>query len=79
MSKLTDIANAERKVELGRKSYQENAPYDGNHKNALSDGDDKGKGEKNGKVGSATDNAEKAKNLARNKFGQNKPYDQSSI
>ena len=78
MSKLSQIADAERKIELARKSYQEDKPYSATHKNALSDGDEHGKGETT-TVGSVTDMTERAKGVAKNTYNQNKPYDHSAL
>lgn len=64
-----------RNKQLKRNSYSNNAPYGPSHKNALSDGDEKGKGEKNGSIGSKTDIYMRSKLLATNKFSPNKPYD----
>ena len=59
---------------MSRNDYQKTKSYDSNHSNAISDGDDKGKGENNGKVGSSTDINTRIDSLGRNKYGPNFGY-----
>jgi len=62
------------KKNISRNIYQEGDPYNMGNKNALSDGDEKGKGENNGSVGSATDIKTRNKLLAKNKYSETDPY-----
>lgn len=79
MSKLTDIAKKERAAEMARNSYQDNKHYDSQNPNALSDGDEKGKGEKNGSIGSKTDIATRNKEMGMNQYNGGKPYGYHSV
>lgn len=78
MSRLEDISEQYRKREVVRNDYDKNDTYSGTHPDALSDGDEKGKGEKNGSVGGATDIKTREKQIVKNKFNKNKPYDDST-
>jgi hypothetical protein len=69
-----EVAEKERTKLLGGNEYKPLASeYNESHKNALSDGDDKGKGETS-TVGSKTDIQERAKLTTINLYGANKPY-----
>ena len=57
-----------------RNSYNNQNAYNSKNPNALSDGDEKGKGENNGSVGSLTDVNSRKDSVARNKFGETKKY-----
>ena len=59
---------------LATNEYQPSNAYGVNHPNAMADGDNKGKGENNGLIGSATDRAERARQLAMNKFNAANTY-----
>ncbi len=78
MSRLEDISEQYRKREIVRNSYDKEDVYAGTHENALSDGDEKGKGEKNGSVGGATDIKMREIAAAKNKYNTNRPYDDST-
>lgn len=58
-----------------RNQYGKNDEYMSSHENALSTGDEKGKGERNGQIGSATDIVMREKSLKFNKYGKNNPYE----
>ena len=64
-----------RNREIVRNKYKTTNEYRASHPNALSDGDELGKGENNGSIGSATDVRERNIAEARNTFTKNNPYD----
>ncbi len=78
MSRLETVSKEFRDKNLAKNSYSNNDDYGVSHPNAVSDGDNKGKGENNGSVGSATDIEARSKSLTKNKFSPNKPYDSAS-
>jgi hypothetical protein len=78
MSRLETISKEFREKTLAKNAYSSNDDYGVSHPNAISDGDNKGKGENNGSVGSAADIQAREKSLVKNKFSPNKPYDSAS-
>jgi hypothetical protein len=74
MSKLEDVSIPYRKTLVAKNTYDINDPYSGGHSNALSNGDELGKGEMNGQVGSATDIKVRNTLMAKNKFDRNREY-----
>ena len=54
-TQLELIGEQQRQAHLSKNAYVTNSGYNSNHENALSDGDEKGKGENVGMIGSATD------------------------
>lgn len=74
MSRLLDNSKPFRDQLLSKNTFGNNSEYNTSHANAQSDGDEHGKGEKNGQVGSATDIAKKNELLSKNLYGKNKPY-----
>lgn len=68
-----------RNQELARNKYGRGNVYTGTHPDALSDGDELGKGEDNGSIGSRTDIAKRNELQAKNIFTANNPYDSSKI
>jgi hypothetical protein len=54
--------------------YNKSNEYSSINKNALSDGDEKGKGEKNNSIGSITDIKTRNEVVGKNKFGTAKKY-----
>jgi hypothetical protein len=78
MSRLEDISEQYRKREEARNSYNKNDEFGVGHPNALSDGDEKGKGENAGQVGSKTDIEQRKLAAAKNKYNLNRPYDDST-
>lgn len=78
MSRLEEISEQYRKREVVRNDHGYNDEYSGTHPDALSDGDEHGKGEKNNSVGSATDIKTREKQVVKNKFTYNKPYNDST-
>ncbi len=65
--------------ELAKNKYGNNNQYTEGHADALSDGDEQGKGERNGSVGSKTDIEQRGKLLAKNIYTPNDPYDMSKV
>lgn len=74
MSRLEDMGVAFRKEEIAKNDYNSNKPYDQGNPNALSTGDEAGKGEFNGEIGNATDIKTRKILTAKNKFTPNKEY-----
>jgi len=74
MSRLEDISLPFRKVLIAKNDYDNNDQYNGGHSDALSNGDELGKGEMNGEVGGATDIKVRETLIAKNKFNRNKEY-----
>lgn len=84
MSRLLENGKQYRDREFARNSsvlYTPNDPYRVAHPNALSDGDDKGKGELNGSIGSQTDINQRQFADSKNSkyYTKNKPYDASRV
>lgn len=78
MSRLEEISEQYRKEQIVRNGYNKNDEYSGTHEDALSDGDEKGKGEKDGSVGSKTDIQKRKELNTKNKYSYNKPYNDST-
>jgi hypothetical protein len=72
---LNKYSEGFRNRELVRNKYKATSEYRASHPNALSDGDELGKGENNGSIGSATDIRERNVAEARNRFTKNNQYD----
>ena len=75
-TKLDKISEQFRKESLTRNSYSEKNLYNSQNPNALSNGDEKGKGQKgdNGTVGSTTDIQNRISSLGRNSYNENNKY-----
>src|SRR6056300_587911 len=73
-SQIDQISGQFRNEALARNNYQGNKRYDSNHPNALSDGDELGKGENNGKIGSSSDISNRLDSMSRNKYGPDNGY-----
>ena len=73
-TRLELLAEQFRNESIARNSYQSNSQYDSNHPNALSNGDEKGKGELSNNIGSSTDIGLRTESIARNKYGETKKY-----
>jgi hypothetical protein len=74
MSRLEGYSEGFRKTNVARNSYNNNNEYTAGHPDALSTGDELGKGEVNGEVGGATDIKERKREIVKNKFNKNKEY-----
>lgn len=75
---LEQLSEKFRTEHLTRNSYNVKNLYDSNNKNAQSDGDEKGKGELDGQIGSSTDVHARTELLARNRFNSGNLYNSSS-
>ena len=78
MSRLETISKPFRDSLISKDIYTTDKPFDQSNSRALSDGDEHGKGEKNGSVGSKTDIIQKTKLLTKNKYSSSKPYNASN-
>lgn len=74
MSRLIENSGEYREKNIVRNSYNNNDKYSVGHPNALSDGDELGKGELNGSVGSATDIKMRKSAKAKNMYNSNNEY-----
>ena len=72
MGNKTDIA--ERQSLISKNIYGNNFEYNAVNPNAISDGDEKGRGENNNSVGTKTDINERIGLQSKNKYGQGKTY-----
>jgi len=75
MSRLLKNSEQYRKPLVSKNSHNKNDEYNIAHKNALSDGDEKGKGEKNDSIGSLTDITKRTELTAKNSYNKGKEYD----
>jgi hypothetical protein len=73
-TQLEILAQKYRNEVLGPNIYKEDKNYSSRHKNALSDGDEKGKGENNGSVGGKTDINKRTESITKNKYNESKKY-----
>lgn len=72
---LRQVAADEKKKLTARNEYKEDSDeYNVTHPNAISDGDEKGKGLNGDNAGSSTDINQRKKQLVQNMFGENNPY-----
>jgi len=74
MSKLEDISVPFRKILIAKNEFDTNDQYTVGHPDALSTGDENGKGEVNGEVGGATDIKVRKTLITKNKYNYNKEY-----
>jgi hypothetical protein len=74
MSRLEDVSLPFRKREIARNDYDQNDYYNVGHPDALSTGDEDGKGEVNGQVGGATDIKTRGTLMTKNKYTKNREY-----
>ena len=77
MSRLLENSEQFRNNLLAKNSHTPSNEYDAGNPNALSDGDEKGKGLFNGNIGSISDIQARNTQLASNKFTMDRPYDAS--
>jgi hypothetical protein len=76
---LADYSVQFRTEELARNKYGKNNLYTETSPDALSDGDELGKGEKNGSIGSRTDIVKRTELESKNFYTPNNPYDSSKV
>lgn len=74
MSRLEDINLPFRTCSIARNGFDNNDQYSLGHPDALSTGDEDGKGEMNGQVGGATDIKMRQCLATKNKFNKNYEY-----
>ena len=67
-TQLEIIAQQQRLEHLSRNSYADNKAYSTTHENALSDWDEKGKGENVNSIGSSIDIQNRMASIARNTY-----------
>jgi hypothetical protein len=73
-TQLEILAEKYRNEVIGKNPYNTNKGYSSVNKNALSDGDEKGKGELDGNIGSSVDIQNRIDNTGRNKYGAQNEY-----
>jgi hypothetical protein len=73
-TQLEIIAEKLRQEVISRNVYNGDKSYSSVNKNALSDGDEKGKGDVNGQVGSSVDIQNRIDNMGRNRYGVDNEY-----
>lgn len=78
MSRLEGISLPFRVKHIARNAYDENDKYEVGHSNALSNGDEPGKGEVDGQVGGLTDIRTREKSMARNRYNRNREYNDAT-
>ena len=69
-TQLETLADKFRQESIARNIYTTKGIYDSNHKNAVSDGDEKGKAD----IGSSIDIQNRISNLTRNTYNENNGY-----
>jgi hypothetical protein len=75
MSRLEGVSLPYRNCSIAKNDFDDNDQYSTGHPDALSTGDEDGKGELNGSIGSKTDIAVRKCELSKNKFQQGRQYD----
>lgn len=78
-TELEKIADKERTISLSRNEYNYDDLYNSTNPNALSTGDDKGKGELDGKIGGITDINTRIDNTGRNIYNPNLEYNSTNL
>lgn len=78
MSKLETSGIIYRNEEIVKNIYGTGNEYNESNKNALSDGDDKGRGELNNSVGTLTDIKTRNSLLTKNKYKTGSEYNESN-
>lgn len=78
MSRLEEINKIFREAQVNKNTYGFNDEYRSEHPNALSDGDEFGKGENSGQVGNSTDIRMRKSLMAKNKYSFNNEYNQGN-
>ena len=78
MSRLLKNGKEYRDKLISKNHFTQNDNYDIGHSRAQSDGDEHGKGEKDGSIGSATDIAKRGELMTKNIYTKNNEYDISN-
>ena len=74
MSRLEDVSLPFRKCTIAKNDYDNNDQYTVGHPDALSTGDEDGKGEQNGQVGGTTDIRMRECLATKNRYNRNREY-----
>ena len=74
MSKLDEISKQYRDCTIVKNTYKCGNEYVLGHPNAISDGDELGKGENNDQIGGLTDIKTRNCSIVKNPYNENKPY-----
>lgn len=77
MSRLLESSKEFRDKLIAKNIYNKNDVYSESHTNALSDGDNRGRGEVDGVIGTAEDINKRTELLAKNVFNKNNEYGQA--
>lgn len=78
MSKLEGVSLPFRTCSVARNDYNYNDEYNVGHPDALSTGDEDGKGVVNEQAGGLTDIKTREKSVARNKYNNNNQYNDAT-
>ncbi|MFW6242724.1 MAG: hypothetical protein ACOC2W_01040 [bacterium] len=74
MSKLLEMSEEFRKKLISKNTYHNENAYGDSHKDALSDGDNRGRGENDGKIGTSDDIEQREKTVVKNKYKDGSEY-----
>jgi len=75
MSRLEGVSLPFRNCSIAKNDFSDGDQYTTGHPDALSTGDEEGKGELNGSIGGKTDIAMRKCEISKNKFQQGRQYD----
>lgn len=78
MSRIEKRSKSTREALLAKNIFNTGSEYNVSHVNALSDGDEHGKGEKSGSIGGITDIKMRKTLLARNMYNSGSEYNASN-
>lgn len=74
MSRLLENSDEYRQRNKSRNDYTPEDYYNTGHENALSDGDEKGRGQVNNQVGTSTDIRKREELATKSMYNKNNPY-----
>ena len=77
-SRLSQVNLQYRTCSIAKNDYDNNNAYSVTHSDALSNGDELGKGELNGIIGGATDIKTRETLIPKNKYNKNREYNAST-
>ena len=78
MSRLEGVSLPFRKCSITKNDYDDLDQYNAGHPDALSTGDEEGKGELNGNIGSKTDIMDRKCSISKNQYQDGKQYNAST-
>lgn len=78
MSRIETRSKSTRETLLAKNTFKTGSEYNSSHANALSDGDEHGKGEKSGSIGGATDIKMRSSLMAKNMYNSGSEYNASN-